>query len=275
VLDNSLAPSNASGVTLTGTNIFTGNQVHGLAIFSKGAVSLNNISASGSVTGKGAFINNQDTPTNPKPVTLTGTNNFSGNQTAGLNIQSYGNVSINNLTASNTVTGYGASIANTGGTPIGDVVISGTNTFNSNAGGNGLTVTSSGTVTLSNLTANSNSLNGAVITNSSGTAAVTISGLNTFNGNTQKGLSITSQGVVNLTRINAELNTQSGMVVTTTSTMSLTCGDFKKNNQYGWVVNNAPTITMTGVYSSVNNTSGPYQVTGGGTLVTVPGCPLP
>jgi hypothetical protein len=76
---NDNAPSNAYGVTLSGVNNFNGNATDGLYISTKGAVLLNAVTATFN-SNNGAYINNTHAgPAAPKPVTLTGKNNFSSN----------------------------------------------------------------------------------------------------------------------------------------------------------------------------------------------------
>ncbi|MFN8410904.1 MAG: hypothetical protein U0Z26_00815 [Anaerolineales bacterium] len=274
-LDNHTAPSNSFGVTLTGSNTFTGNQGKNLKIDSMGTVTLNAVTANGSVNDFGVYINNAYAgPTHGKPVAFTGTNQFNDNQGTGLVITSYGTVTLSNVTASGTLAGSGVSIDNSGANPKANVVFTGSNAFNNNSTGNGLLIVSDGAVTLNNITANGNTFSGLDVNNSGGTAAVTVTGINTFIGNGDNGATILSQGAVNLTRVTGDLNGQSGLVVNTTGTFTLTCGDFNKNSWYGWEAYNTTLATMIGVFSSLNNTLGPVFAPGIPT-VTVRNCPLP
>ena len=90
-------------MTLTGTNEFNSDHYTGLYIGSKGAFTLNNITANSSATGAGVYLDNciqNGLCTGSGAVTLTGTNQFTGNYFNGLEVYSDGNISANNLSAS-------------------------------------------------------------------------------------------------------------------------------------------------------------------------------
>jgi len=197
-------------VSLTGTNIFNNNNGDNLQIFAKGAITINNITANNSVNGYGVFIENHYDNTAPKPVTLTGTNTFNNNYNRGLSIQSFGVITTNNINASAnavSINGYGVYLINSGAlsTKPAAVIIKGTNVISGNGNIN-LYVLSLGAITANSIISNA-SVNsaGVVFDNTLGSANVTLTGTNSFNGNAGSGLTIVSKGsiiVTNLTSTN-------------------------------------------------------------------------
>lgn len=272
-LDNNNAPTNAFGVTLTGKSIFDDNVGNGLKIDTKGAVIIGGINSTNNSVYGAQIINNYAGPVSPKPITLTGANVFSNNDSTGLSITTNGVVTISSVTASGSIGGFGASIDNSGAGVSANVVFTGFNVFNNN-GLNGLVINSKGAVTLSNITANDNTFSGLDVNNSTGTASVTLTGINTFNGNGDNGATILSSGTVNLTKVTGDENGQSGLVVSTTAAVTITCGSFNLNNWYGWEVSNAlSSLTIKGVFTA-GNTLGDF-INNASSTVTVRNCPLP
>jgi hypothetical protein len=206
-------PNSVGGVTLTGTNTFVGNKNTNLQVVSVGAISISNLTANGSLDWYGASLTNTDSgESNPKPVTLTGSNVFNNNSRHGLYIFTYGAIITNNLTANGNgagpFTGLGALLNNSSGSiPMG-VTLNGTNTFVGNKSNN-IQVISLGAIKANNLTASGSlTLWGAVFDNSSPNAVgnVTLTGVNTFNGNLGRGLVINSSGVIALSNVTANNN---------------------------------------------------------------------
>ena len=269
-------------VTLNGVNTFNGNNGNGLEVASRGSVILSNITANDNLLN-GAYVNNTFSGTaTPKPVSLVGVNKFNTNGLNGLVIYSNGVITTNNLTAnSNDAVGYsGVALFNDTATIAAAVIMNGVNTFNGNHTA-GLRVYSIGSVTLNNITANNTlSASGAavIVDNDMGasTAFVTVNGVNTFTGNSNSGLSISSMGVVNLTKITADDNNVTGLMVVTTGSVNLTCGYFTNNTVYGWQITiPTPAIaTLKGVISVGNGTSDSF-FPGTGVLKQSIACPLP
>lgn len=248
-IGNNSDPLKPQAVTFTGASIFNNNAASGLTIETYGTVIMNGITANGngivSGAGYGTYISNTG-GSSPQNVTLNGSNNFNGNKTGGLNLTSLGLVTVNSITASNTVSGDGAYVFNASGTS--NIKITGTNTFNNNVG-MGLHATSHGSITLSNLTANSNTMLGVSLSNVGAnpiTAFITITGTNTFNDNTSSGLGIGSQTAVNLNNINAGGNGLYGLDV---------------DNSWG-----NGNITLTGINSFVKNTGNGVNILSGGAV---------
>jgi hypothetical protein len=163
---NNISYPGYPSVTIGGANTFIGNYNTGLDVRTVGGISANNVTASGSVTGNGAYMSAWGS------VTLTGTNVFNNNYATGLEVSAsdIGEIRVNNLTASNNINGYGAHLDT--GIFGGNVTVTGTNVFNNNYGG--LRVLSIGSITLENITANENTIYGINLNNNGG-AGVTIS----------------------------------------------------------------------------------------------------
>jgi len=86
-------------VTLSGTNNFSYNKKDGLFIYTKGAITLSNVTAVGNTEGIGTYLSNDFSDTKPSAVTIKGTNNFSENGWDGLRVYTYGAITISNITA--------------------------------------------------------------------------------------------------------------------------------------------------------------------------------
>jgi len=210
-------------ITLTGVNTFNDNSGDGLYITSKGPIIVNSVTASSNGSAgawMGARLDNTGSGSaSPQPVTVTGTNTFDGNRSWGLNIQTYGAVTLSSITAENN--GWGT---NDGGVLVNNgiadpakpaaVTFTGTNAFNYNTN-DGLSVLSIGAITLSNVTANGNGGgvygsgfgSGLYLNNAGGVGkGVTLSGVNTFNYNYNNGLYVTSKGAITLSNVTANGN---------------------------------------------------------------------
>lgn len=212
-------------IKMTGNNLINYNQVNGLDLSSDGTITLNNINASNNGAA-GAILDNCINPTQyaactvlAKAVTLTGTNIFNNNGFEGLVVQSGGNITISNITASGNGS-FGAFLDNcvingnlstsTCNNALRTISITTPATFLDNAD-DGLHILSSGAVTLKGLTANSNNDQGVYIDNRgtlSKPQSVTLSGTNTINDNDNIGLLILSYGKVSLNNITANNNGQ-------------------------------------------------------------------
>lgn len=204
-ISNTANPAAPKGVTLGGTNTFTGNGT-GLSIISYGLITTNNITALDNLFNN--VVINNDAAAAPAGVVMNGLNLFKNSGGYGLSIDSTGPVTINAPTANDNLSG-GLYIANTYGSyPSSFVLIKGVATVNGN-GGLGLNILSYGKVTTNGIIANENDSLGASIQNSgSGVSGnpVTLNGVNQFNGNSESGLFIRSNGVVATNNITANGN---------------------------------------------------------------------
>lgn len=157
-LDNR-SGSSAPGVTLTGTNVFNNNNTVGLMVFSDGAITVHNVTASGSLhsVGMGAYLDNSRAAT-PQPVSLTGaTHVFNDNAAYGLIVHSDGAIFAENLNARGN-NDWGAALGNTGGS--GNITLNGSNSFLENGNG-GLNTSSNGVITIFGMTTDGNGGDGA------------------------------------------------------------------------------------------------------------------
>lgn len=240
-LNNSTGTGN---ITFSGTNTFSGNNRSGLHLLSNGAVSLANLTAKDNGTGGnprfgyGVYVDNR---TGAAGVTLSGSNNFSGNYSTGLVILTNGAIVANNLVASdngqtgnsNPDYGYGAYLDNSTGAA--SVKLSGASVFNSNYA-SGLLVNSLKDVTLNSITAGAsfttgNGAHGILVISGS---TVSLTGVNNMIGNLFDGLHVTAVGDINIYNPNANANGQNGVYIETTAgNSSLRCGQLDDNGQYG------------------------------------------
>jgi putative surface-exposed virulence protein len=243
-------------VKLTGTNTFNDNDSQGLAVGSWGAITVNNLSASRNAGGEGASLWNDHAADTSSAVMLTGTNVFNDNWMDGLTIDSYGAITINNLTAGGNGTstnGYGAYLVNTGGATPQAVKLTGTNTFNGNYDG-GLGIAASGAIAVNNLSALDNAhADGVTLDNQAGSDGVTLTGTNTISDNFGHGLAIRSTGAVSATRLTADGNLMYGLyILGPADSITLTCGSFTGNGTRGIYAVTDGLLSLIGVISSGN-----------------------
>jgi hypothetical protein len=274
-LTNNGSLSNTGGITLTGTNSFNDNSWGGLRLQTNGPIALNSVSANGNLGSYGVqAFNYYGGTSSPQSVTLTGTNVFNNNYTHGLDVFTYGAISVNNVTATSNGTslssGYGVKLWNSDADPLlplKGVTISGTNVFSNNYN-TGLLVSTLGAITGNNITAINNGIGGTegvYLNNSSAPSPtnVTLTGTNVMSTNDGNGLTIYSDGVVTLNSITANGNgtggTGSGLIlynyyvagknVTITGTNS-----FSSNDGTGLLVYTRGVISLTNVTASSNLT---------------------
>jgi hypothetical protein len=260
-------------VVMTGTNSFNNNSNTGLNIFTMGAITISNLSASGNTGGFGASFNNiAGGHAAPKAITLSGNNSFTSNDMSGLVINTYGNVTINNVTAS--YNGQGASSG--AGVEINSyyvdasvtnsVTFTGNNTFIDNLD-SGLYVITFGAIKVNNITSTSNGSSASVVlaNNSALTSAsgVTLSGLNTFTDNSGDGLNISSKGAVTVNSINASSNNNNGLYISNvmgTGGVTLTgTNTFNSNTADGLRISTNGLVKANNVTASGNvNGNGAY-----------------
>jgi hypothetical protein len=277
----------AAGV-VTVTNLKAeGNTGSGLVVESWGAITLNHVISSGSVSGAGVELDNcqLDTGTllcsgsgNVSILSSSGLNEFNNNATGNLSITTRGAVTLSGVSASGTNgsgVSNGALIDNQYGT--GNVSIS-NSSFDRNTG-NGLNILSMGNLFLSKVTASGNGGSGAWLSNealTSGSRTVTITG-SRFLDNGGDGLNVHSTGSITLNNVWAGGNTGMGAVLDAclenngscvgTGAVSLlnTLGDNRFNGNAGWGlwVEARGLITL----KSVSASNGQEGGTGGGAFI--------
>ncbi len=246
---------------------FSGNHEYGLAIFTRGNVSLTNIESNGNQS-IGTLINIAEAGNGAvtlKTTSPTLNNQFNDNGAYGLYIYAKGNISISNLAAGNNgkvnpAQGEGVNVDNSSSPGAAYVSIL-NGTFNANTM-NGISISSKGNVSLTNVSASNNrgsSATGVYISNAQGSGNVTIKSskagvLNNISGNSSMGIYIYSSGIVSISDV-----------------------AIANNDSYGlWIVNNenvtkaAPKAVNLTRTSLDNNVYGLYIATiGNVTLNTV------
>jgi len=249
---NNIASVLPFAVNVKGVNSFFGNSAEGLSIISRGAVNVYNVTATyngNAADNDGVYIFNAADALKPQNVTLFGMNNISFNANDGLNISTYGIITLNNVNASyngNTVNdsaGNGVIAINLG-TLVKPIILKGTNTFNYNDG-NGALILSKGAISISNITASGNGGIGALIVNTGATSPVTITGYGKFDGNTANGLFINSNGAVTTTNLSGFFNDGSGVFITTSGLTKPQAVTLKGNNTF---IGNGNSGTDSGLY---------------------------
>jgi parallel beta helix pectate lyase-like protein len=214
-LDNTSSITAPMGsVTVTNSQFFE-NGFSGLLINTSGAVTLQNVAASGNRQQYGVYIFNAHEST-LSPVTVTD-GQFNANKFAGLSIHSAGMITLRNVCAQGNLED-GMIVDNTYG--FEDVLLKGTNIFLCN-GGEGLAVYSKGNVVAEHLVAykngHDNMKDGVYIDNSAAPLAkdVTITERGEFEGNGYRGLAIYSRGAITTNNLTATSNRGSGTYLTT------------------------------------------------------------
>ncbi len=272
-------------VTVKGWNDFSGNYDAGLSVDSRGAITVSNLNANNSQGAGGAYLNNMNSgASSPQAVTLTGYIYSNNNTLSGLEIHTYGAITLNNIDSEgngiNGSYGYGAFLDNCAynstnctATLARTVTINGNNTFNNNYTA-GLEVHSLGAIKINNMNANGNTDGvgggfGAYLDNSGGTSSsgITLTQNAYTNDNGDYGLQALSKGaiVVNVSDMWAGGNggygwyldnnfsgTTSPVTLSTSSSNSDYAFDPWGNGSYGLLVESMGTITVAGLDSGSN-----------------------
>ncbi len=182
---------------------------------------------------------------------------FQDNEGNGLYISSVGGVALSNIIADRNDVG-GVSINNSTAAIDQAVTLSGTQQYNNNGNGNGLTVISRGFVMINNVVANANGGDGVHIDNraSLSSQGVTVGGTNTFNDN-GNGLYVRSRGVITVSNLSASRNDDDGVRL-----------DNCDEGGSGCTAASAPAVNVTGDnYFNYNSGNGLY-VTSYGSITT-------
>lgn len=263
-------------ITLNGINVFGENGADGLSIWSWGAIKLNNIIANAN-GWTGAAVNNcwwdAGACTETQPITLTGSSEFKFNGDGGLFAYSGGAITLNNITATNNFNWQGAWLENYDSPLVAGpgITLTGANLFTDN-GASGLEVHSAGVITLSNLTARWNGFvnggDGAHLDNTYATLAkaVTLTGVNTFEGNDDDGLEILSRGAINVASLTANSNDDYGAWLDNSASGSPLAvnvtgkAEFQWNGSSGLLIYSKGAITVNNIYSNDNVNWGAYLI---------------
>lgn len=243
-------------VAITNSNFDDNGGSEMLRIWSRGAVVLTNVSASGNTAGAGAVVHTNNSLL-VSPVTITG-GTFNDNATYGLEVLAKGTITLSKVKASGNLGGYGAKLANdyTGatagvvvkGTLIGDNAFDG-NGLNVGTNNDGLYVRTNGAVTLGYLSASGNGGMGLNLDQLvSGVGAVTIT-RGTFDNNVLQGMMVKSKGAIKLTTVSASGNMSTGAdlqntLATAAPGVTITGGDFNHNQGTGLYVRSKGAIAL-------------------------------
>jgi hypothetical protein len=260
------------GVIFTGNNQFVGNTFEGLDILTRGAVVLNNVTANNNGFGANyngvSIVNNFDSA-KPQNVTINGANSFNGNGLHGLLINTYGAITLNNVTANgngegvNNNVGSGVLISDVGAIAK-PVILKGTNVFNNNDG-TGFHVSALGAITVSNVTANQNGNNGVYIYNeNSAKSAVTLTGYVNVLSNGSYGLLMASKGAITISNITANYNGNAGAFIDNKTGLFQSpitiagYGNFISNGMEGLYLLSNGSVTTTNLTANLNLDDGVY-----------------
>ena len=204
-----------------------GNGTNGLEAYAYGNLELANVDAEYN-GGNGAYLDNcmvsGGACGGSGSVGINTYNNtydsFSNNGSDGLDITSSGEIDLRDVVAGHNVYGTGAVLNNTGGSDRLVQLDTYNNTYDafSSNGSDGLDITSSGEILLSDVVATYNGGAGAVINNANdGDPGVYIKASNRphtdFNSNDNDGLDVTSTGEIHLTDVVADYNSGTGAVL--------------------------------------------------------------
>jgi hypothetical protein len=257
-----------SGGKVTLTNIIAqNNDDAGIYVDAAGAISLTGMTAqyNGS-TGAVLYNGHVGSTAGVTVASSTFYYNYGSSPNAGLFIQTNGTVLLNQVSAT-VNSGYGTYI--TIPTSATATVTVNKSNFNNNSV-DGLFVQNSGNITVNGITANNNTgalANGVTLNNSTGTGTVSVLatlGANTFNGNRQHGLAITSSNAVVINNATATANMDGvGIGVNTTSaaagkgTVTVTGAIVKLNEQPGIAINSNGAVTLSSIECISNGTANP------------------
>jgi len=201
----------------------------GLYVQTAGNINVDHVNSSNNKKGNGAYLDSRDGDGNINVTSST----FNQNNNNGLEALSAGSITLANVTAGDGNGNDGAYLDNSYGT--GSINVS-SSTFTGNgtcgsdceANLNGLEAYSTGDITLTNVTANSNYGDGAYLDNTSSgvnlseafvfcsecsapSGNIIINGSsNTFNGNLNNGLDVISSGSITLNNVTADSNSYIG-----------------------------------------------------------------
>jgi hypothetical protein len=266
-------------VSIKGTNVFNGNDGIGLSINSAGAITLSKVTADSNGKG-GALLVNSWSSTQSNVIisgygVFNGTNGSFGGTGVGLDISSYGAITLANITAQYNM-GSGADLYTVGQTVGHAVTLTGINSFNYNgdsADESGLLVNADGNITVSNLTASYNYSSGAILDNYTNWdindfvafGSVFVNGFGIFVGNeTVDGLDVYTHGNITLNRVSANGNGSGGGDAGLElwaglgggiGNITMTCSSAYGNVGYGLYVNTPGILTLKGflAYGNVDD----------------------
>ncbi|BBB49401.1 right-handed parallel beta-helix repeat-containing protein [Pelolinea submarina] len=213
-------------------NNISGNGNYGAEVYSLGTITLSNIMVK--ENGEtGLYVNNTNSAS-AKNVTLSRIISADNEGNAGIDVYSKGVITLSYMEDRGNDSN-GIRLSNTSAATPQAVIVTRTSIIG-NASGYGLYIQSMGDVTLNNVSAQT-SMYGAYIDNSSSPSAkVTVLGTlgqNTFSGNDVDGLTVLSNGNVNLTSIVADQNGRKGIFADAGGALTVTNLWTAKNGYQG------------------------------------------
>ena len=264
------------GAVLVKDSSFHENTNYGVLIYPDdyiAAVTLTNVTASGTTSGTGVGIGSTNAPilitnlraednsavgleisTYAYPVTINNSF-FNSNGTNGLAISAFGPIIVNTIEA-NGNDQNGAILDNHWMVTTSATITVNKSTFNGN-GWDGLNAQSWRTVTLNGVVADINGYYGTEIWTDATMPVTVLSALraNEFNWNGRAGLFIGRGGAVTGNMINAIGNTEDGILINNSGAVNLTTGTVRSNLKTGVNISSAGVITITG-FSVMDNGRG-------------------
>ena len=281
IITGNFTISNMKSLTLSGFSLLGGLSISG----NTGSLTLNDIAVSGS-TGDGVKVENHTGSVKLEKVTVTESDDdgadiqatgavqvldssFSQNDADGLVIITPGNILINKVAADDNLNGNGLGLNNLSGTGTIRILSTlGTSSASGNTAGYGLSATSKNAIVINGLNASSN-LAGAVINNLTGLAGISSTG-SSFNGNTNSGVAILTNGSIRLEKVSASgnLNGNGLNLDNTSGLMNVTIlqGKFDHNTGNGLVLLTKGSVLLNQVSASANTLLG-ASIDNTGTLV--------
>jgi hypothetical protein len=238
----------SSNVNLTSVES-SNNLGKGIDILTTGSVTINKTIASKN-SDTGLVIANT-TATTAKNVLVSNStfNNNAALSSSGLYITSVGLISLNNVNA-NENSQFGAYLDNSNitlSTQIPQGVSVNKSTFNNSIDSNGLTINSLRKITLSNINASGNGLNGIEANNSGSTvfSSIVVTGVNHLLDNFKEGISLYSGGTVIVSGVTAIRN-ESNYIISNNSVI-LTNSQFSNNRWSGVSITSHGNMIISGV----------------------------
>lgn len=227
----------------------------GLIVYTAGNINLNSVNSQNNTgntgnLGNGAYLNNT---TGSGDVNVN-SSAFNNNTQNGLRVVSNGNIALSGVTADGNAK-RGTQLDNTTGS--GDINMS-SSTFNGNGTSGiyrGIEAHSNGNITLVDVVAGTgNTSDGALLDNSSGSGAVTVSS-STFSGNDRRGLDVLSNQNITLFGVITGENTSSGTRLdnrTGSGSISVSNSSFNGNAVDGLDAYSNGDITLANVIANFN-----------------------
>jgi len=287
-LNNTFHPT-AAPVTIKGSgdwDWFGGNGSFGLAVYSRGKVTITKINASDNQT-YGLKVDNSGSTTS-QAVSISfaeASRNWraAGSERYGLNVNSMGMITLSNVWAvengdgeSSTKIGVSSNARLNNNSSLTNAAVTLTNVYFNNAfgydvyAGDGLYISSMGVVTITNIQANNNTGDGVEINNQNGATmpGVTIKRSGTFINTTDQnglfGMDIYSYGAISLAYLNSRSNGDVNLYIDNTGNgdvakaVTINNSMFDNSGTSGVMIYACGAVTLLNVDANGNSTSGIY-----------------